>query len=292
MHYELYIDSLFFLNFIMNLYLLILVDRSTLRIAGPGRLAAGAAVGSGCFLLPFLGTAPVAVGLALGILGGSVGMICIAFPVKSLRMFLRLLERLVLYSFGMGGALLLLVRCAGPAWQTVNGVLGILGAGGLVFLMFLRFRYGLKTKDSLCGATLIRKGEEMTVHALIDSGNSLVEPISGRPVCVVERKVFEELWKGEMDGFRAIPYHSIGKRRGILQGYLLPRLRLQMDGMVLSYDNVYIAVSDEEISQAGSAGAESIKMIINPGLFAEGRKGKPKKRQNVRQNDSESNDTG
>ncbi len=38
MHYELYIDSLFFLNFIMNLYLLILVDRSTLRIAGPGRL--------------------------------------------------------------------------------------------------------------------------------------------------------------------------------------------------------------------------------------------------------------
>ena len=29
MHYELYVDSLFFLNFIMNLYLLILVNRST-----------------------------------------------------------------------------------------------------------------------------------------------------------------------------------------------------------------------------------------------------------------------
>ena len=48
MHYELYVDSLFLLNFIMNLYLLILVDNSTLRTATAGRLAAGAAVGALC----------------------------------------------------------------------------------------------------------------------------------------------------------------------------------------------------------------------------------------------------
>ncbi len=41
MHYELYVDSLFFLNFIMNLYLLILVNRSTFRTATPGRIASG-----------------------------------------------------------------------------------------------------------------------------------------------------------------------------------------------------------------------------------------------------------
>ncbi len=39
MHYELYVDSLFFMNFIMNLYLLILVDRSILRTAPLWRLA-------------------------------------------------------------------------------------------------------------------------------------------------------------------------------------------------------------------------------------------------------------
>lgn len=33
MRYELYADSLLLLNFVMNLYLLILVDRSTLRTA-------------------------------------------------------------------------------------------------------------------------------------------------------------------------------------------------------------------------------------------------------------------
>jgi len=292
MHYELYIDSLFFLNFMMNLYLLILVDRSTLRSAKAGRMAAGAAVGAVCFLLPFLGSAPAALRFALGVLGGSVGMLCITFPVKSLRMFLQLLERLVLYSFGMGGALLFLIRCAGEAQRTLTGVLGISGAGGLVFLFFLRFRYGLKTKDSLCGAVLSREGKRMTVHALVDSGNSLVEPVSGKPVCVVEQEVFDTLWPEAPDGFRAIPYHSIGKKRGILPGYLLPRLQLELDGMVLEFNDVYIAVSNEEISEAESAGAESVKMIINPGLFAKGQNWGPKKRQNVRQNDTESDDTG
>ena len=33
MHYELYVDSLFLINFTMNLYLLMLVDRSTLSSA-------------------------------------------------------------------------------------------------------------------------------------------------------------------------------------------------------------------------------------------------------------------
>ncbi len=292
MHYELYADSLFLLNFMMNLYLLILVDRSTLRTARVGRLTAGAAVGALCYFLPFLGTAPVFLKLTGGIIAGCAGMLCITFPVKSLRMFLRLLERLVLYSFGMGGALLFLIRIAGPAREAVTSVMGILGLGGLVFWLFLRFRYGLKAKDSVCRATLLRDGEEAVVWALIDSGNSLVEPISGKPVCILEQEVFDRIWKGDAKGFRAIPYHSIGKKSGILPGYLLPQLFLEIDGMKLSFIDVYIAVSCEEISEAKSADAESVKMIIHPGLLIQSNKGKPKNRQNVRRNDSESDDTG
>ncbi len=291
MYYELYVDSLFLLNFIMNLYLLILVDRSTLRSAKTGRMIAGAALGAICFLLPFLGTAPVILKLTVGLAAGCVGMICITFPVKGLRMFLQLLERLALYSFGMGGALLFLVRIAGPARKAVTGVIGIVGMGGVVFLLFLRFRYGLKAKDSLCRAKLLWDEREAAVWALVDSGNSLVEPISGQPVCIVEREVFDRIRKDEEKGFRVIPYHSIGKKRGILPGYLLPELLLELDGMKMSFKNIYIAVSDEEISHAESTGEESVKMIINPKLFVEHKKGKPKKRQNVRRNDSESDDT-
>ncbi len=292
MHYELYVDSLFFMNFIMNLYLLILVDRSVLRNAALWRMVLGAAAGAAGFLVPFSGIGPPALRLASGVLLGTAGMLCITFRIRSLRMFLRLLERLAVYSFGMGGALLFLIKRLPVARETMTGIMGALGAGGLVFLLFSRFRYGMGRGDSLCRATLYQDGERAEVEALVDSGNSLVEPISGKPVCVLDRAVFEALFKGGGRGFRAIPYASIGKKKGILPGYLLSGLQLEADGMRAFFKDVYIAVSNEELSGGEGACAESVKMIVNPGLLAGNRKGKPFKRRDKRENDSENNVTG
>lgn len=275
MHYELYVDSLFFINFVMNLYLLILVDRSTVRRATPGRLTAGAAVGAFGYLLPFLWAAPGALKLGVGALIGTVAMLCVTFPVRGLRMFLKLLEKLLFYSFGMGGILLFLIRRFRPARKILTGSIGILGAGAIGFLMLYRFRFGLKTKNGLCRATLCREGCQITAAALIDSGNSLIEPISGKPVCVVGKALFDRLWGEDTEGFRVIPYHSIGRKKGIMPGYLLPVLKLEMDGIRLEFEDVYIAVSDEEISQASDAGAESVEIIINPGLLDKSQKREP-----------------
>lgn len=54
MHYELYLDSLFLLNFGMNLLLLCLVDHSMGHTATWYRLLAGAGVGAVWYLFPFL----------------------------------------------------------------------------------------------------------------------------------------------------------------------------------------------------------------------------------------------
>ena len=60
-----------------------------------------------------------------------------------------------------------------------------------------------------------------------------------------------------------------------MPGYLLPVLKLEMDGIRLEFEDVYIAVSDEEISQASDAGAESVEIIINPGLLDKSQKREP-----------------
>lgn len=290
MHYELYVDSLFLINFIMNLYLLMLVNRTVARSAGPGRILAGAAFGAVCFLVPFLWAGPAAPKLLGGIAAGTVGMLCITFPVRGLRMFLKLLERLLLYSFGTGGAMLFLVRCLPGVRTYLTGGLGILGMGGVFYLLFRRTGRETDPEQAICTAVLSKDGRQRKARALIDSGNSLVEPVSGRPVSIVDRELFDSLWKDVGEGFRAIPYHSIGKRKGILPGYLLPRLQLEMDGMKYVFTDIYIAVSGEMISGTGDTGAESVNMIINPGILTEegGRKG----RQNERHNDSESDNTG
>ncbi len=296
MHYEVYVDSLFLVNFVMNLYLLLLVDRSSLGTATPGRLLSGAALGGICCLLPLPFMAPAAVKLALGAVVGTVGMLLVAFPVKSFRMFLKLLEKLLLYSFCMGGGLLFLIR----SFPALRGFLGkgsgIMGVGGVLYLFLVHSRKKDVQADWMCRAILVRGESIVTVEAMVDTGNSLMEPISGKPVCVVDREVLEKLGyvgsgirhEGNL-GYRVIPYHSIGKKRGILEGYLLPHLQIQRDGIRKDFQDVYIAAGPEGIHGAHSAGTESIKMIVNPMLLTE-EKGAAR-RQNARRYDIKSGDT-
>ena len=290
MRYELYADSLLLLNFVMNLYLLILVDRSTLRTATGRRLLLGAAFGAVCYFLPFVWAAPPILKLSVGFFAGTAGMLLLTFPVKGFRAFLKLLKYLILYSIGMGGGMLLLIRILGRLNIPVTGVLMMMAAGGVLFLFLRHFERGHSQEHDICCATLICGNSRMTVNALIDSGNSLAEPISGRPVSVVDEKVFMGLKLNESVGYRAIPYHSIGRKHGILRGYLLPELRLEIDGMTKCFYNIYIAVSTEQIT--GSAEADSVKMIVNPRLLTDKGEGMPQRRQIERKYDTESGNTG
>ena len=292
MQYELYVDSLFLVNFVMNLYLLLLVDRSTLRTATPGRLLLGAAAGGVCGLLPFLISGSGLFGMMGLNLFGTLGMLFITFPVKGLRMFLKLLERLILYSFCMGGALLFLIRSFPSFRQYLTGIFGILGVGGCCFLFLLIFSESRERQNSLCHAILCCGGRQVEVTALVDSGNSLIEPISGKPVCIIEKQVLDSLKELLPYGCRAIPYHSIGTRLGILEGYLLPELHLEIHGINKRFRKVWIAASPQGINSGETSMADSVKMIISPRLLSEPKRGRPDGRQNERIYDIESGNTG
>lgn len=129
MHYELYVDSLFLINFTMNLYLLMLVDHSTLSSAVPWRLLVGALFGAGSYLLLFV------IGMALPwklLLGAAAAllMLPITFSVRGLRSFLKLTEKMLFFSFSMGGVLLLLIRCFRFAEGVLTSASGLMAAGG------------------------------------------------------------------------------------------------------------------------------------------------------------------
>ena len=84
MHYELYLDSLFLLNFGMNLLLLCLVDHSMGHTATWYRLLAGAGVGAVWYLFPFLWKGTAAGKLLLCFLPGTILMLYVTFHIRSL----------------------------------------------------------------------------------------------------------------------------------------------------------------------------------------------------------------
>ena len=99
------------------------------------------------------------------------------------------------------------------------------------------------------------------------SGNEKMDKASCAEAFAEAYGLVRWFYPGDMpEGFRAIPYHSIGKKRGILQGYLLPELKIEIDGEVKLCRDVYVAVSEELCGEETLGG--QVKMILNPALLA------------------------
>ncbi|MCM1113326.1 MAG: sigma-E processing peptidase SpoIIGA [Muribaculum sp.] len=261
MVYELYVDSLFLVNFVMNLYLLILVNRSALRTATRRGMILGACAGALVYLLPFCLALPAWLKWMLAFLAGTGLMAGIAFRPGSFRAFGAIIRQMFRYSFLMGGLFLAAGNALPWTRRFLTEICGVLGAGALGFLLIGYWQEAdQRRRSGVCRAVLINGETRVCVSALLDSGNSLREPISGKPVSVIDSRLYQVLWKGIQTPYRAVPYRSVGRQRGIMRGYLLPGLELELDGMTKRFCDVYLAVCEEE----GCA-----ELILNPALLEE-----------------------
>jgi len=253
--------------------LLILTNKSTLRTATPQRICLGAVIGALGFMIPILGFANPVIGMSAGLMAGVAGMLVFTFRVRRWKNLFRLLEHMLIYSFCMGGGLLFL-RNLSSMWRgVIDNAIGMAAISGVLFGVLYGIQNIKNNGNSICIATLKTGSSIQRVTGLVDSGNSLVEPISGKGVCVIDKELFESLWQENPPGFRVIPYHSVGCKAGIMPGYLLEELEIEYEGMSISFQKVYVAVSGEIISS--ECKGHSIKIIINPGLFREKQKGRP-----------------
>lgn len=265
MYYELYIDNLFFINFVMNLYLLMLVNYSVKRTATRLRMIGSAVLGAGVYCGSFfIPVVPIVINLLVGTVLVSCIMIIISFKPVSFKAFLKLMEILIGYSFFMGGGIIFVINRIGGWNSKFTGVFTILGAAGILYMLITYiYQSYQKNKSMFCKVTLLRKENFVTVRALVDTGNTLIEPISGKPVSIVNRNIAEGLWQtGLPNVFRAIPYHSIGCNKGILKGYELQEMIVEWEGVKLTFHNVYLGIAEDAV-----ASLENYGMILNPRLL-------------------------
>ena len=113
-----------------------------------------------------------------------------------------------------------------------------LGAIGVCLLCVLGFP-GKLGQQHYIPIQIIHKGREISLTALVDTGNTLRDPISGQAVLVVDADVGEQLLGlslhqlahpvetvgcGKYEGLRLIPYSAIGQSGGLLLGIRVEKL--------------------------------------------------------------------
>lgn len=256
-----YLEYLFLENFLTGGMLLILTSRLAGYSPGRVRLILGSVLsGAGGFtiFIPAAGFYGAVIRLSAAML------ICtVVFAEKRIKP-MRIVKTILLFlalTFLSGGAAM-----AFTLWRQIpavsgNGALYLepLAYGTLICLAIPSF--GLTyifvklvrkrqmetiTRGKVC---LTIKGQVYSFEALADSGNSLREPLTGRPAALIDRKGAAKLsfWSENTEAGRGeslsdrlvlIPYKAIGTENGILKGIRTDSITFrekELKGAVLAF---------------------------------------------------------
>lgn len=263
--YQIYIDTYFLFNFWMNLWVLFLCrfllhsQVKTVRIIAASFMAA---LGE-CMILCF----PIGSGGFKLIAGfGTVTALVVVwlFRPGSLRHYYKILVYCYLSALVLGSTLLILENLM------MERGLSLITGGVLIVVLFILIKkiyVKISSKSDFCQVKLILSGQEKCVlTALVDSGNGLREPISKKPVSLVEERVIAQYKKYfQEEKFRIVPFHSVGNEKGILEAYFIQEMEIRKAGEKIVIKNPIIAITKEVISEN-----ERYQMILHPELIRQG----------------------
>lgn len=257
MYYEIYIDVFFLINFMMDYLLLAATYKMQERRFQRRKVILGAFLGA--LLTCLLIMIPLPGGLRVFLCHTTVTsvMVITGLSVKTFRDFVKAF--FVLYA---GGFLL------GGIFSFFSQYIRT----GSLFFLFAVISYEVcqlvwgfwnqlhRHQEFVCEAVIENFGKTICMNALIDTGNSLTDPVTGAPVCIVEKEAVLELM--EEDGKkRYISFRSVGNECSDLMLMKFDALYLHGKQEKEKHD-IWIGISETRISSDGT-----YRMLVNPDIF-------------------------
>ena len=269
-----YIDTLFLLNALVD-YLLLL---AAARLAGEPlrrlRFALGAVLGGGYAVAIFL---PGLSFLAHPVCRLASAALMMVVSYGGSRRLLRQGILFVALTCAFGGGVVAIGLLGGTGLSLGHGVFYsaldlktvLLSAAvcyGVLSLVFRRLAAHSMSNGELVDIKLHLDGRSVALTALVDTGNTLTDPVSGRPVVVAEGERLAGLFPGDrrpgrddltdpaaalmrLGGgrFTLLPYRSVGVDRGLLLAVRVDALELagRVRGPAL------VALSPNPVSDGG-----------------------------------------
>ncbi len=294
-----YIDVLFLINFVINYFLLLTTKKICKSTSKSWRVLVGALIGSLYAILMFF--PPLAIYYTIfAKLLFSLILIAVSFRITKWREFLRTTVIFYIVNFMFAGAAFALFYFTDigshVGAMVSNGVFYFdlplktlfisTGVSYAVILIACKIYSAKMTSGKVYDICICYREKSACVSALLDTGNSLSDPVSGKPVIVTEFDSVKALFPSEISSlflkyrnddsgllnvvmstyfkdtpFRLIPFCSLGNQHGMLLAFKADRVVLVQENQELN--EVLIGVYNKKLSKS-----QEYKALLHPGLVA------------------------
>ena len=268
-----YLDVLFLLNLVVDYLLLLAAAHITGESVSRLRIGLGALLGGGYAGAIFL---PGLMWLSHPVCKVSVGVVMTLIAFGASRRLLRLTLVFFAVSAAMGGVIFALQLLETGGLTLENGVLytgfdlrlilvTVIVSYVVLSWIFRRAAHHGGIKRDLCQAKVMLAGQCISVTVLLDTGNTLTDPVRNQPVLVVEGHVLQAVlpaqirpadpvgsleqiedkaWRRRLG---VLPYRAVGVENGLL-------LTVRSDCVAMNgrqWKGLAVALSPTPVSDGG-----------------------------------------
>ncbi|MDP4092168.1 MAG: sigma-E processing peptidase SpoIIGA [Bacillota bacterium] len=296
---EVYLDVLFLENLVMNFLILMVTSKFSKRKTSTLRLFIGAFVGA--LYVVFLLICPgfKIYYTAFSKFALSLLIVALVFTPKKVWEFIKILVLFYASTFIFAGAAFAFLYFNQNGGFLKNGVvyvfwqsqtivllLSVVTVGIIVRIFWEIFQHRFERDKLLIPLKISFESKKIGMAALIDTGNSLFDPLSNLPVVVVEFNALREILPEEIKNiyensrendltcvtniisnsewiarFRLIPFSSLGKQNGMLLGFKPDYIEIGENQHKKDINEVIIGIYNSILSRN-----ERYKALLNPEL--------------------------
>ncbi len=263
MKYEIYLDTLFLIQMVIN-YCVLMLTAAVMRLI-TSRLrvliaSMAGALGSCLMVLPVGINGYIKFALIFVTFG--LMMTRIAFRVRGVRQYLCMLLAIIAATFLLGGVVQWLIAVSGNRLPVGVWLLLLLLVYGLIQYGLREYR---KQRSLFVPVTLTLKDassetKHISVVALKDTGNRLREQETGKAVCILEEEVLSFGLKNDYE----VVYRTLGSEGAVMKAGIIPEMIIHTKEGDVHAGNVMLALYPGKISNRGA-----YHMIIHPEYWKE-----------------------
>ena len=261
--YQIYIDQFFLIQLIFHICNLSLTS-TLLKLPFTYKKISivafvAAVISSACLLLPFSLWRRLILGMLISV------MVSFYITYKGYQYtgygFLKILICAMGVSLFLGGFIAVIQKYFKKVGNSSFLVCGCV-LGCTVCLQLLYRIFFVNKKTNLYRVILKNNGFQCEINAFLDTGNGLVEPISQKPVSLVEESIVDGL-DAKKRGVRIIPYRAVGTKNGIIYGYEIDSITIVTEETKIMIQKPMIAVGNMIFHEK-----QEYQMLLHPRLIA------------------------